>query len=174
MKIINKAKLWANEHSQQQITREVEILQSISHPNIIQYRELLFDDNNFYIVLEFAVGGELFNLINEHPTTLPEYIACGLFRQLLYATDYLHSIDIVHRDLKLENVLLDGKLNIKISDFGLAKVLSTTKQLSTLCGTPQYVGMYQKYPSSAHPQLLKLSNWEHSTPPIRAKDTPKL
>lgn len=73
-------------------------------------------------------------------------------RQVFEGVDYIHSHSIVHRDLKPENILLDNSFNVKITDFGFAKVLLDGQKLHDLCGTPGYLA----------PETLKCSMWENS------------
>jgi serine/threonine protein kinase len=87
-----------------------------------------------------ATGGELFDRIIEKSHT--EHEARCIFTQILNAVSYLHSKGIAHRDLKPENILLETKdsMKIKVTDFGLARIVGEREMMTTLCGTPQYVG----------------------------------
>jgi serine/threonine protein kinase len=94
------------------------------------------------LVMEYASGGELFNLILAR-RFLMEREARRYFAQLILGVHQLHSMAVVHRDLKLENLLLDGERNIKISDFGFANRLSVKdpcgpSMMKTSCGSPCY------------------------------------
>jgi serine/threonine-protein kinase Chk2 len=142
VKVINKRKFWHIPKTREQIVREVEVLKTIKHVNIISYLEIYDTEDTLYIVLELATGGELFDrLVNTGP--FKESEAKIVFRQMVEAVAYLHSQDIVHRDLKPENVLFVNKdtksLQVKIADFGLARFIQEKEFMTTLCGTPQYV-----------------------------------
>jgi len=137
VKIINKAKLWGDPKSEEQVSREIVILKTIRHPNIIGYVDCIDTASRLYIVLEFADGGELFDHIVKKGA-FPEEDAKTIMLQLLQGVAYLHSLGIAHRDLKPENILVhEGR--IKITDFGLAKLSENKSYMKTLCGTPQYV-----------------------------------
>ena len=118
------------------ILREVEILRSVSHPNIIGLETCISTQDHLYIVLELAEGGELTKMIGKDE--LDESLAKKYFQQLANAIDYLHSRQICHRDLKLENILIccEDKNNpiIKISDLGLSKFVDHVEE-TTDCRT---------------------------------------
>eukprot|EP01118_Nematostelium_gracile_P013043 TRINITY_DN4871_c0_g1_i1.p1 TRINITY_DN4871_c0_g1~~TRINITY_DN4871_c0_g1_i1.p1 ORF type:complete len:513 (-),score=103.21 TRINITY_DN4871_c0_g1_i1:1072-2610(-) len=139
VKIINKRKYW-NTNTLDQVEREINILKSIQHKNIISIVEICSSEKYLYIVLELATGGELFERIvskGSHSEEETRFI----FKQILEGVDYLHKNGIAHRDLKPENILLESpkSLNIKITDFGLARIVGEREMMTTLCGTPQYV-----------------------------------
>ncbi|KAF9194537.1 hypothetical protein BGZ51_009100 [Haplosporangium sp. Z 767] len=121
------------------IGREISVLRTIRHPHIISLFDVIETERYIGIVIEYASGGELFDHILAH-RYLKEKDACRLFAQLMSGVHYLHSKHIVHRDLKLENLLLDRNRNIMITDFGFANQFdSTTRDLmSTSCGSPCY------------------------------------
>lgn len=140
VKIINKAKLLGDPKSEEQLTREIEILKKIRHPNIIGYIDCIDTAGRLYIVLEFADGGELFDHIVKRGA-FPEEDAKTIMLQLLQGVEYLHSLGIAHRDLKPENILLKSATEdiIKLSDFGLSRIMGSSSNMKTMCGTPQYV-----------------------------------
>ena len=111
------------------IRREVAILQQLSHPNIVKLHKMEESERHFGIVLEYASGGELFDYILNH-RYLKDNAARRLFAQLVSGVGYLHKKGIVHRDLKLENLLLDRNRNIIITDFGFANTFDPHEELS--------------------------------------------
>jgi calcium/calmodulin-dependent protein kinase I len=123
------------------LATELAILEKVKHPNIIQLEEVFETNDRIYIVTELVTGGELFDRIVLRGT-FTEADAAGLIRKVVGALEYLHSMGIVHRDLKPENLLLKSKDNdtdVKIADFGLAKVMAANALAQTACGTPGYV-----------------------------------
>ncbi|KAF8977014.1 hypothetical protein BGZ46_007725 [Entomortierella lignicola] len=121
------------------LEREIGTLMSIDHPSLLRMYKVFSEEKYHYVVTELARGGELFDRVREkHHLTESE--ARFVFRQLLEGVKYLHDRGIVHRDLKLENVLLMDKdsLIVRISDFGLSSVIEDQKFLRTICGTPNY------------------------------------
>uniref|UniRef100_A0A8C4QII9 non-specific serine/threonine protein kinase n=1 Tax=Eptatretus burgeri TaxID=7764 RepID=A0A8C4QII9_EPTBU len=123
------------------VKREVEILKSVCHPCIVRLDGVVETDLAVHLVLEYVPGGDLFKLIKTR-TWLDEYTSGIIFYQLALALQYLHNKGIVHRDVKPANVLLcsaeQGACLIKVSDFGLSRVLGPSNWLSTLCGTFLY------------------------------------
>ena len=136
VKIINKKKLKKLkmiEHLQ----REIVFSRLFNHPHVIKMYEYLNSQDGIYVISEFASKGELFEYVcNEG--YLSENKARGFFQQIIYALEYIHSFGVSHRDLKLENILLDDKLNIKLGDFGLCNKMRDGRALFTSCGTPNY------------------------------------
>ncbi|KAK4230627.1 putative serine/threonine-protein kinase fhkC [Podospora fimiseda] len=121
------------------LQQEIAMLMGVSHPNVLCLKDTFNEPNAVYLVLELAPGGELFNYIVKKKK-LTENECRKLFTQLFQGIKYLHDRNIVHRDIKPENILLvDDDLNIKIADFGLAKIIGEDSFTTTLCGTPSYV-----------------------------------
>ena len=135
MKILKKAevvRLKQVEH----ILSEKEILMSISHPFIVNLYKTFQDEKNLYMLLEYVPGGELFSHLRRagrFPNETSRFYAA----EIVLALQYLHARDIIYRDLKPENLLLDREGHMKITDFGFAKHVE--ERTWTLCGTPEYL-----------------------------------
>lgn len=114
-------------------------MQTIKHPNIVRLYDVIETDKYIGIILEYASGGELFDHILAH-RYLKERDACKLFAQLVSGVWYIHQKKIVHRDLKLENLLLDRHRNVIITDFGFANRFEHRADdlMQTSCGSPCY------------------------------------
>lgn len=143
---------------------EIQVLKTLSHANIIRCigskeRATMHSENGekltvSYVAMEMASNGELFDFIAGH-SGLPEPVLRVYAKQLLTAVHYMHTMGIVHRDLKCENILLDKNFNLKIADFGLACKLQGRKDSgfsNEHVGTRSYMapelimrGMYQPY-----------------------------
>ena len=119
IKLIRRESLGTNPSRLPKINREIKILETLSHPNIVKLHEMVENTQFIGMVLEYASGGELFDYILNH-RYLKDNTARKLFAQLVSGVGYLHKKGIVHRDLKLENLLLDRNRNIIITDFGFA------------------------------------------------------
>ncbi|QRW13975.1 Serine/threonine-protein kinase [Ceratobasidium sp. AG-Ba] len=121
------------------VEREIEVLRTLNHPNIVRLYDVIETDKYIGIVLEYASGGELFDHILAH-RFLRERDACKLFAQLISGVSYIHQKKIVHRDLKLENLLLDRNRNVIITDFGFANRFEHRPDdlMQTSCGSPCY------------------------------------
>lgn len=128
VKLIRREALGGNPSRLPKIYREINILRGLSHPNIVRLHEMTETDKYIGIVLEYASGGELFDYILLH-RYLKDNAARKLFAQLISGVGYLHKKGIVHRDLKLENLLLDRNKNIIITDFGFANTFNPQDQL---------------------------------------------
>lgn len=139
IKLIKRDTIVKDSESEIKIYREINSLRLLNHPNIVNLVEVLKSGKYIGIVLEYASGGELFDYILRHKY-LKENIAKKLFAQLVSGVDYMHSKGLVHRDLKLENLLLDKHKNIIISDFGFVNSYNQSKNdyMKTSCGSPCY------------------------------------
>ena len=124
------------------VEREISVTRRLRHhPNIINLHEVLATKTKIYLVMEFAAGGELFEKVASGGR-LAEDVARKYFRQLISAVKHCHSGGVYHRDLKLDNLLIDEDGNLKVSDFGLSAVKDQIRPdglLHTVCGTPAYV-----------------------------------
>ncbi|XP_067932439.1 NUAK family SNF1-like kinase 1 [Watersipora subatra] len=136
IKSIAKRKV-ANDENLTRIRREIEIMASLKHRHIVQILEVFENKDKIILVQEFADGGELYDYISSKGK-LTEKEARLLFRQIVSAVHYLHENGVVHRDLKLENILLDRHGMIKLADFGLSNTWQHNKLLKTYCGSPLY------------------------------------
>ena len=137
IKIMQKDKI-KDKVDMERINREIYILKLTSHPNISQMYEIVSTKNNFYLVMEYINGGDLFDYIyNENK--LSEEKACSLFRQIISCVEYLSRLGICHRDIKPENILLNkNKTKVKLIDFGLSNFCGANQMLTSSCGSPCY------------------------------------
>ena len=132
--------------SDSEIINEIEILKNLDHPDIVRIMEFYNTEDNYYIINEYCPGGELFEQINYQ---FSETQIAVMFRQILSGLAYLHSKNIIHRDLKLENILIkeieksretkEDLFVLKIIDFGTAKIFDKNKKIKTIVGSSYYI-----------------------------------
>ena len=131
---------------------ETKIMRELNHPNVIKLIDLKMDSNYYYIVMELANGGNLSlclqNYIEKYNNPFPEEIVQHLMKQIVSAIAYIHSMNVIHRDLKLKNIMVNFdsdidkqnlnmmKAKIKIIDFGISKI---NEEAFSLRGTPNYM-----------------------------------
>ncbi|CAN1834719.1 Serine/threonine-protein kinase SAPK3 [Linum perenne] len=122
------------------VRREIINHRSLTHPNIVRFKEVLLTPTHLAIVMEYAAGGELFERICS-AGRFSEDESRFFFQQLISGVSYCHSMEICHRDLKLENTLLDGSPSprLKICDFGYSKSGLLHSQPKSTVGTPAYI-----------------------------------
>lgn len=119
------------------LTREIHHHRQLHHPHLTQLYEVIATEHNIWLVTELCSGGELFDYLAEKGR-LTEDETRILFGQLCLAVAYVHDKGIVHRDLKLENVLLDERCRVKLGDFGFTREFERGALLDTFCGTTGY------------------------------------
>ena len=138
IKILEKAKM-IEKDNEIRVKREFEMLSKFNHPNVIMVSEIFETSDNFYTIMEYCPGGELFNYIVKKKR-LSEKESSFFFYQIINGLEYIHSLGIVHRDLKPENLLLSKGNLIKIIDFGLSNYFEERSDymLTTPCGSPSY------------------------------------
>uniref|UniRef100_A0A452Z6Z1 non-specific serine/threonine protein kinase n=1 Tax=Aegilops tauschii subsp. strangulata TaxID=200361 RepID=A0A452Z6Z1_AEGTS len=141
------------------VYREIVNHRSLRHPNIIQFIEVILTPTHLAIVMEYAAGGELFDRIVDRGR-FSEDEARYFFQQLICGVSYCHHMQICHRDLKLENVLLDGSPapRLKICDFGYSKSSVLHSRPKSAVGTPAYIApevlRRQEYDGKSKPEVL--------------------
>ncbi|KAJ5072387.1 protein kinase [Anaeramoeba ignava] len=121
-----------------QSQREITVLKLLNHPSILKICNIYETKQHIFIVMEYMENGELFDYLVKKQFIMNSE-ALLIFQQLIYALEYCHNHFICHRDLKLENILLDKFGNVKIGDFGMVGFLKNSSLLKTFCGSPQYV-----------------------------------
>nr|KYP49833.1 Serine/threonine-protein kinase SRK2E [Cajanus cajan] len=122
------------------VQREIINHRSLRHPNIVRFKEVILTPSHLAIVMEYASGGELFERIC-NAGRFSEDEARFFFQQLISGVSYCHAMEVCHRDLKLENTLLDGSPapRLKICDFGYSKSSVLHSQPKSTVGTPAYI-----------------------------------
>ncbi|XP_021769439.1 CBL-interacting serine/threonine-protein kinase 25-like [Chenopodium quinoa] len=144
IKMINKDEV--KKHGMfEQVKKEISVMRLVKHPNIVELKEVMATKTKIYLVMEYVGGGDLYTKIFMQGK-LDENIARKFFQQVITAVDFCHSRGVCHRDLKLENIMLDSNgENVKICDFGLATYLGEKDEsnsdalLGTACGAFAYM-----------------------------------
>ena len=148
IKSFNKQNL-TNEKAKKKILYETNLMRSLYHPSVTKILETFETDKYMLIIMEYISGGNLQNFVRKR-RKLCEKTARILYRQLIQGIKYIHSKGIVHRDIKLENILLDLNNIVKICDFGVGKLTEKGQKLSDQCGTPVYMA----------PEIIKGEGYE--------------
>ncbi|KAL9654905.1 hypothetical protein ABK040_008695 [Willaertia magna] len=175
-KIIDKQSL-QKENVKQKLYSEIKIHSSLSHRHIVRFVRYFEDNSNVYILLELCNCGSMMDLLKTK-TRLTEQEARFFLHQLLLALVYMNERRVIHRDLKLGNLFLTDKMEIKIGDFGLAtQVEFEGERKKTICGTPNYIAPEILYCKSGH--SFEVDVWSVGvilytmlvgTPPFETKD----
>ena len=133
------------------LKNEIKIQKRLTHPHIIRLYEYFQDEQNIYLVMEYAENGSLFFYIRKKMklNKLTERESFVFFFQTCIGIDYLHKNSIIHRDLKPENLLLDKRGNIKLCDFGWSAKEQDVR--NTFCGTLDYMA----------PEMLEKGKYDH-------------
>ncbi|CAD8107158.1 unnamed protein product [Paramecium primaurelia] len=136
IKMISKQNV--RNESMSMIEKEIEILRQLDHPNIIKLIDFKRTQNHYYLVFEYCENGDLDAYIRKYSPNgkLPEEEVRRIVQQLAQALQQMYKLRIVHRDLKLANILVSKNFQIKLADFGFAKYMEEDQYLTSYCGTP--------------------------------------
>ncbi|OMJ67933.1 hypothetical protein SteCoe_34771 [Stentor coeruleus] len=124
-----------------EFTNEISVLKMLDHPNIIKLHEFFEDDSNYYLVTDYLSGGELLDFMIKNKV-LSEQVTAKYIKQALESVAYLHSKNIIHRDIKLENLMLESNepnALLKLIDFGTSVIRSSFKDMKNRRGTISYL-----------------------------------
>lgn len=119
------------------MAREIHHHRQLRHPNIVTLYEIIVTESSVYVVSEYCPNGELFDALTSCGRCSERRVQKWI-RQLTSAIHYCHKQGIVHRDIKLENILLDAQYNVKMCDFGFARQADARQLLETFCGSLAY------------------------------------
>ena len=137
IKSINKEYL-SEEKQRSKIMHEVGILLKLRHNSVVKLYETFETRRHIMLVMELCAGGDLLNFVRKRKK-LDEPLAKVLFKQIVEGIGYIHSKKVLHRDIKLDNILLDGKGHVKIADFGVSKSVKKGELMFEQSGTPAYI-----------------------------------
>ena len=137
-KLMEKSAL-SKARARQKLMSEIKIHRSLHHTNIVRFEHYFEDENFVYIMLELCTNQSLNDLVRRRKRLVELEVQCYLF-QVLSALKYMHSHRVIHRDIKLGNIFLSDKMEIKMGDLGLAAKLEFDgERKRTICGTPNYI-----------------------------------
>ena len=135
LKIVSRNRISRSDTLSEMLKREIQVLGMLRHPHILRLYEVIETPSDLFLVMQLASGGELFNYIRSNGK-LQEEEARRLFQQLVSALCYCHEHKNVHRDIKLENLLITTDGDLKLSGFGLAGLMQDGEFLQMSCGPP--------------------------------------
>ncbi|EGO29881.1 hypothetical protein SERLADRAFT_445649 [Serpula lacrymans var. lacrymans S7.9] len=157
---------------------EIKIHRFLAHPNIVRFQDCFEDDQNVYMTLELCQSGSLMDMLRRR-RRFQEAEARYFMTQLIGACHYMHTHQVIHRDLKLGNLFLDINMNIKVGDFGLAALIENPgERKKTICGTPNYIAPEVLF-DTANGHSFEVDTWSIGVilytlvvgrPPFQTKD----
>ncbi|CCM05981.1 uncharacterized protein FIBRA_08222 [Fibroporia radiculosa] len=176
-KVVTKSSL-KTKKAKTKLYAEIKIHRSLEHPNIVRFQDCFEDDDNVYMTLELCHNGSLMDMLRRRRRfTEPE--ARFFMIQLIGACEYMHTHQVIHRDLKLGNIFLDKNMNVKVGDFGLAALIeSPGERKKTICGTPNYIAPEVLF-DTANGHSFEVDTWSIGVilytlvvgrPPFQTKD----
>ncbi|KAF9225661.1 Pkinase-domain-containing protein [Gyrodon lividus] len=176
-KVVTKTSL-KTKKAKTKLYAEIKIHRSLEHPNIVGFHDCFEDDDNVYMTLELCHSGSLMDMLRRRRRfTEPE--ARFFLVQIVGACNYMHTHQVIHRDLKLGNLFLDSNMNIKVGDFGLAALIENPgERKKTICGTPNYIAPEVLF-DTANGHSFEVDTWSIGVilytllvgrPPFQTKD----
>lgn len=139
IKIYDKVKL-DDMHKKNAVKREIQVLKILNHSNIVKLYEVIDTIKNIYLIMELVNGISLLSYLkSKSDRRAGKENTVKLFKQLVEALNYCHEKNVCHRDIKLENIIVDNDLNLKLIDFGFSAIISNNKLQNFFCGTPSYM-----------------------------------
>lgn len=127
-----------DEYQKKKVLQEVHLLKKVRHQNVIRLLEVFESPKHLLMVMEYAGGGDLLQYVKKR-RRLDEDEARRIFRQIVYGLAHCHCRSVLHRDIKLDNILLDNEGEIKICDFGVSRIIKKNQRITEQCGTPAYI-----------------------------------
>ncbi|KAL6299201.1 kinase-like domain-containing protein [Sparassis latifolia] len=176
-KVVTKSSL-KTKKAKTKLYAEIKIHRALDHPNIVRFQECFEDEENVYMTLELCHNGSLMDMLRSRRRfTEPE--ARFFMVQLIGACHYMHTHQVIHRDLKLGNIFLDRAMNVKVGDFGLAALIENPgERKKTICGTPNYIAPEVLF-DTANGHSFEVDTWSIGVilytlvvgrPPFQTKD----
>lgn len=139
LKIYDKEKMKEIQRKKS-VRREIKLMERLNHPNIAKLYEAIETDDLVVLVMEYVNGGSTHGFLKSKPNRrMEEQEGRRIYKQMMSALSYCHSKCVAHRDIKLENIMLDSKGNVKIIDFGFSTCIPNDKKIKIFCGTPSYM-----------------------------------
>ncbi|QRV75901.1 Serine/threonine-protein kinase [Ceratobasidium sp. AG-Ba] len=177
VKCVAKSSL-KSKKSRTKLYAEIKLHRSLQHANIVGFEECFEDDENVYMTLELCENGSMMDMLRRRKRyTEPE--ARFFLIQVIGACQYMHSHQVIHRDLKLGNLFLDREMNVKVGDFGLAALIEKPgERKKTICGTPNYIAPEVLF-DTANGHSFEVDTWSIGVilytlvvgkPPFQTKD----
>lgn len=137
IKVIERGQL-EDKYARKKVFQEVYILKKIRHSNIIRLYEVFENKKHIMMVMEYAGGGDLYHLVKKSKH-LTEDETKYIFKKLVHGVAHCHCRSVLHRDIKLDNIILDGEGGVKICDFGVSRLVTRNEVIQEQCGTPAYL-----------------------------------
>ncbi|KAF5368904.1 hypothetical protein D9758_002954 [Tetrapyrgos nigripes] len=176
-KVVTKESL-KTKKAKTKLYAEIKIHCALEHPNIVKFLDCFEDDDNVYMTLELCTNGSMMDMLRRR-RRFSEPEARFYSVQLIGACHYMHTHQVIHRDLKLGNLFLDSNMNIKVGDFGLAALIENPgERKKTICGTPNYIAPEVLF-DTANGHSFEVDTWSIGVilytlvvgrPPFQTKD----